>query len=449
MNILKKILSIYKNAHFQSLFGNGLMAVIGMLLTAVLYRSLTIIEISIYLFIFNVNGFMDSLRGGFLTITFIKFYAGEKKERAEKVAGACWALGIATAALAVIINIPTFFIANYFSDPSVVLTLKYFCIIPLVTLPSFMANCVVQAYKRFDQLLIIRLLSQGSFLLVVVILIITKNVTLNNILIVYVGSNLLASVCSLSFKWTKILSLKFADWETVKEMFHFGKYAMGTNISSSLFGFTNILILKFLIGEGAIAIYNLASKLLQIIEIPLLSFAASGMPILASHYNSGEKKEMIHALQKLIGMLTIVFIPVALVAIIFAEPIIQLVGGAGYVHNEAPNLFRIFLVLSLFGPADRYFALALDVIHQPKLNFYKIWIMLIVNVIAVFIGINIYHSIYTIGFALLFPNLVAVIMTYYPLNKFYNFKFWDIYIVGYQEVMLFLKQFKKSVFSRA
>lgn len=424
------------------------MSVIGMLSLALLYRNLSIEDIGIYIFILTVNGVMETLRGGFLTITFIKFYSGTTADRALKIAGSSWFLGIAVTALAIVVNIPAFFIADLFTDKGLILSLKYFCVIPILSLPSFMANCVVQSYLRFDRLLILRAISQGGFLVAIFILILVNKVSLVSVLLVYAGSNLLSSVCVLLFGWTKIKTLKYADKETVLELFHFGKYAMGTNINLSLFSVTSTFIINFLIGPAALAMYNLAGKLIQIIEIPLLSFAATGMPILSTHYNNGKIDEMMYSLKKLIGMLTIALIPFVVISLLFAEPIIQLLGGKSYVNTEAPNLYRMFIVMSLLYPIDRFFALAIDVIHLPKVNFYKILVMVATFVIAVFIGINIYKSIYSIAIASLFPGLVAVAMTYYPLNKFRKISISDIYVTGYKEVIIFIKQFAKNTFSK-
>lgn len=444
--MLNKLISIYKNVHFQSLFGNGLMAAIGMLSLAMLYRYLSIEEIGIYIFILTVNGIMETLRGGFLTITFIKFYSGTAGEQANRIAGSAWFLGIAVTVLALLINIPSYFISGFFDDKGLILSLQFFSIIPIVSLPSFMANCVVQSNMRFDRLLILRLLSQGSFLLVMFVLIYLDNVSLTSVLLTYAGSNLLSSLCVLIFGWTKIGLLKYADKATVMELFHFGKYAMGTNINLSLFGVTSTFIINFLIGPAALAMYNLAGKLLQIIEIPLLSFAATGMPILSTHYNNGKKEEMMYTLKKLIGMLTMALIPFVIISLIFAEPIIQLLGGKAYVDTEAPNLYRMFMLMALLSPIDRFFALALDVIHLPKINFYKILVMVAVFVVTVFIGMSLYKSIYTIAIASLFPGIVAVVMTYYPLNNFMKINILDIYIVGYKETLAFIKQSFLSVF---
>lgn len=448
LKLIKKLLLVFKNIHFLSLFGNGMMAVFGMVTLAILYRKLPVVEMGVYIFVMAILGLIDTLRAGFLTITFIKFYSGTDQQRAEAVAGACWVIGLAITGVSVVVNIPTYFLAGFVSNQGLFLFLKYFSIISVITLPSFMANCVVQADKRFDKLLWHKIMTQGSFTLSIFLLAYFEKITLNSVLLAYAVSNLLASIILLALKWTMISSVKHADKATVLELFHFGKYSMGTNIGSNLFSVTNTFVINFFIGPAALAIFNLGGKLLQVIEIPLLSFAATGMPILSSHYNNGEKSEMMYTLKKMIGMMTIVMVPVTILSIIFAEPIISLLGGKGYSHNEAPNLFRIFMAFGLLYPADRFFALALDVIHQPKINFYKILVMLVVNILAVVIGIRIYHSVYSIAIAGLFPLVVAIIMTYAPLNKYLKFSFWSMYVIGYKEVMIFIKKMDMKILKR-
>ena len=50
-----------------------------------------------------------------------------------------------------------------------------------------------------------------------------------------------------------------------------------------------------------------------------------------------------------------------------------------------------------------------------------------VNVIAVFVGTSIYHSVYSIAIASIAPTIVAIVMTYHPLNNYLKFNFFSIY----------------------
>lgn len=449
LRTIKKLLSIFKNMHFQSLLGNAMMSGFGMITLAILYRGLSVNDIGIYIFFLAAIGLIDTLRAGFLTITFVKFYTGTEKERAETIAGSAWVIALLINLFLIVLNIPAYFISFHVSNEGLALFLKYFSLISVISLPSFMANCVVQADKRFDLLLWLRVMTQGSFTLIVFLLAFFDKLTLVTVIGGFCASYLISGILVLSLKWTMIGSIVKANRATVLELFHFGKYSMGTNIGSNLFGVTNTFIINFLIGPAALAMYNLGGKLTQLIEIPLASVGASGMPILSGYYNREQKEEMMYTLKKLIGMITIALVPIVVLSLIFAEPIISLIAGKEYVKNETPNLFRMFMVIALLYPADRFFALALDVIHKPKVNFYKIIVMLIVNISTVFLGMAIYHSIYSIAFASVFTTLIAIIMAYYPLYNYAKFSFWSMFVIGYKEIIVFLKQLNRSFLAKS
>ena len=144
-------------------------------------------------------------------------------------------------------------------------------------------------------------------------------------------------------------------------------------------------------------------------------------------------------MKKMIGMLTIPLVFVAIFSIIFAEPIIAIIGGERFVHTEAPNLFRLFMTMSIFYPADRFSALALDVIHKPQINFFKIIVMLTINLVADYVGVSLVKSIYSIALTNILPILAAIIISYIPLNKYYKFNFWSIYSVGYHELKVLIR----------
>jgi O-antigen/teichoic acid export membrane protein len=216
-------------------------------------------------------------------------------------------------------------------------------------------------------------------------------------------------------------------------------------MSSNLFRVTDTFFINFFLGPGALAMYNLGGRLIQLVEIPLQSFVASGMPNLSSFYNNGQNDSMMYVMKKMVGMLTLAILVLAVFSVIFATPIITLIGGSQYSHSVAPNLFRLFIVFAVLYPTDRFFALTLDIIHKPEINFYKILVALGVNFICDVVGVTFFKSIYEIALPNIFPVAVAIIMGYIPLNKYYKFSFWNTYIVGYNESVLFIKQLWSSL----
>ena len=446
MSIFKKLSQNYNNIHLQSLLGNGVMAIFSMGTIVILYRALSLKELGIYVFFMTLLGLIDALRAGFLTTSFIKFYSGTSKTRSRQVAGSAWGLAIIITGACVLVNSIGLLFSSYINNQGLFFFIKYFTFISLATLPWFMANLVVQGEKRFDRLLWMRLINQIVFTGAIFILILLKKSTLDLIFTCYIVSNIVGSLATLVLGWTRFTSIKYYNKATVAEIFHFGKYSMGTSLSANLFHVTDTFFINFFLGPAALAIYNLAGKLLQIVEIPLLSFAASSMPELSSHYNNNRRLDMVSLMMKLVGMLSILIFIIALVSNIFAEPMIKLLGGEKYLGTEAPNLFRILMTVAILYPAERFFALTLDVIHKPKVNFYKILVMLTVNLAGDYIGVAVFKSIYFIALVNFLPMIVSITIAYYSLNRYIKFGFWNAYVIGYNEIMQFIRVrvFKKE-----
>jgi O-antigen/teichoic acid export membrane protein len=420
-----------KNKHFLSFAGNGIMSVLGMLNMILLYRALSVANIGMWVFFLSILLLVDTFRSGFLTTAFIKFYAGATSDRRAEVVGSAWFVaGSITMALA-LINLMLIPFLDYIENPSVVFFVEWFGIIYLASLPSFLASCVVQGEQRFDRLLYIRFFSQGFFILFVMIMAITGTATLELIIYAYLTSALLTSLFTLIMGWSRIGTLKNRTKTGIRELFNFGKYSVGTTLSSNLFGTSNTMIINFMLGPSALAVYNLGQRLMEIVEIPLRSFAATGMPELSAAYNAGDKHQVIETMKKYIGLITFALAPACLAAVLLADLAITIIGGAKYLDTEAANIMRILMLSSLLYPLDRFFALTLDVIHKPHLNFVKVLVMLTVSVLASFTGIYFTNSVYGVALGGVFPILIGIGIAFWGLKRYLPFSILSIYEAGY------------------
>jgi O-antigen/teichoic acid export membrane protein len=430
-----KLLQKLKNKHFLSLAGNGVMSVLGMLNMIILYRALPVANIGMWVFFLSILLLVDTFRSGFLTTAFIKFYAGSSDSRKLEITGSAWFVGGAITLILCGLNIPAYFLLPYLENPSLALFVEWFGIIYLASLPSFLASCIVQAEQRFDQLLCIRFLSQGIFIILVIVMAFTKTASLQNIIYAYLGGAALTSLFTILIGWAKVSWFQHRTSSGIKEIYDFGKYSVGTTLSSNLFGTSNTMIINFMLGPSALAIFNLGQRLMEIIEIPLRSFAATGMPELSAAYNSGNKKSVIDIMKKYTGLITLLLVPACIGIVVLADVAIFIIGGNKYVNTEAANIMRLFMTFALLYPMDRFFALTIDVIHQPKINFIKVLIMLAASVASSFIGILITGSVYGVAVAGVVPTLIGVLIGYWGLNRFYPFKITDVMVTGYQEAM--------------
>lgn len=446
--MLSQLLQKLKNKHFLSLAGNGIMSVLGMLTMILLYRALSVTDIGLWVFFLSTLLFVDTFRSGFITTAFIKFYAGADPKRSTEVVGSAWVIAIAITSVMILLDAVAYLFVDYISSPSILLLIKWFSVTFSVSLPTFIASCVVQGEQRFDRLLVLRLVTQGSYIVSIIFLILLGLTSLENILYAYIASAFLASLFSLVVGWARIGSIRFRTPACVHELFHFGKYSVGTTLSSNFLGTSNTFVINFMIGPEALAVYNLGQRLIELVEIPLRSFAATGMPELAAAYNLGKKEQVISTMQRYISLITMALVPVCLTGIVFADIAIEIIGGEKYLTTEAANILRILLVISLLYPLDRFLALTLDVIHQPRINFIKVIIMLVTSVIVTFLGVYATGSVYAVAVAIVIPTVIGIGIGYWGMNQYSSFGLMDIFQMSYFNSLQIVQEYRLKIQGR-
>ncbi|TAE16031.1 MAG: lipopolysaccharide biosynthesis protein [Bacteroidetes bacterium] len=443
--MLVKLLQKLQNKHFLSLAGNGIMAILSVVTVAILYRNLTPNDIGSWVVFQTAYVLVDTFRTGFLQTALINFYAGAQEARAKEVVGSTWYLGIVITGISLVVSVPGWLLLPYITNEGLYVTVQWFFATFFCTLPVVMATWVLQAEHRFDRILYVRLVNQGSFIIMVLILIYLNKINIQWVMFVNVLGCFFTLLLVMLNGWAKLPTLVHKTKAGITEIFHFGKYSVGTTISANLLRSSDTFIINALLGPAAVAIYNLPQRLLEIIEIPLRSFLATGMPEIAAAENMGDKVLLRNTLYKYAGILTILIIPVSIGAVILADVGVGLLGGSKYLQTEAANLFRIFMVFAFLFPIDRFVGITLDVVKQPKLNFIKVLLMLVVNVIGDFTAIYFMKSVYGVAVASIPTFVVGVCFGYFSLRKFLPITFSKFFSVGYVETKILLqKTLRKS-----
>jgi len=445
--IFSKILNKLNNKHFLSLAGNGSMAVLSVVTYAILYRFLSADDMGNWIFFQFAFILVDSFRTGFLQTGLIKFYAGAEQSRRTEVAGSGWYIAIIITVAFAILNVPALLAMRYFTDTGVHLFLKWCTISLFLTLPFNVTFWILQAEERFDRILILRIVNQGVFIVLLLIAFFSVKLTIETIIYLFLISSLITSTVSIILGWSRIATVFKKNAETVKSLFHFGKYSVGTYICSGLLRSSDVFIIKFLLGPSAIAVYNLPQRLGEIIEIPLRSFVSTAMPAMSAAYNENNKDKVLYIMKKYTGTITMFLIPVIIAMLVFADVMVMLIGGGKYVGTESANIFRIFMLFALLAPIERFPGITLDIIHKPELNLLKVVASLIVNVIADIIFIKLIGNIYGAAIASFFTLLFSVAFGYFSLRKYLPFRINGIMKLGYYEFKMIVSGFIRKAFN--
>jgi O-antigen/teichoic acid export membrane protein len=433
-------LSDLHNKHFLSLAGSAIPQVLSTITAGLLYRFLNMSDLGIYYIFITVYTLGDAVRNGFLQMGTIKFYAGTERERAKNVLGSVWYLALLLTGLLMALDAGAMFFLSHIHNKVTIVCIQWFGVTFISSLPFTIMYWILYADQKYGKVLWLQLINNGSMILYLVVLAITKKLTLESLLWCNLLTNCLASIVGLFWKLASVNVIVYRTKECTRELIDFGKFSLASTVTSKLLGSTDTFIINFMLGPAAVAIYNIPVRLMQIVEILLRSFVTTGVSAMAAAYNNNKIQYLVHLINKYIGILTLVFIPFTIAALLFSNVATYILAGSKYSGTEAANIFRILMVLALLYPLERFSGITLDIIHKPKINFYKVLIMFAVSMVADYLGISIFHSIYGIAFAAFFVILSGLFYAKFQINKDIRFSFSDIAVTGYTEAKALWKK---------
>lgn len=157
------------------------------------------------------------------------------------------------------------------------------------------------------------------------------------------------------------------DWNWARRLFNFGKYVLGTNFSSMLFNKLDIMMVGAFLNPMAVALYNVASRITNYMEVPMSGIAQVAYPRITAANKASGKDEVALLYERMVGLLLALLLPMAILVFGLARPIVVLLAGEAY--EDAAPLLNILVVALLAKPWGRLFGVTLDAIGRPRLNF--------------------------------------------------------------------------------
>ena len=437
---MKGLISLLKSKSFISLLGNGVSALLGLLSFALLARYTSKQEFGIWIIFLTIYGIFDTLRTGMVLNAFIKNYtqAVDNKER-HQVIGSSWQLSIyVNFAYAVIIAFiyAIFFFYNIL--PNYHSFFFWLLIISVFSLPFNFATWLLNAELHIFQMSLARIYNQMLFIVLAIVLLFYFSFDkIVSILIAYSLAQLLTTIICIIKGWTGIQYYKNRTKAGLQDLFQFGKFSMGTLVGSNLLkGSDSFLIGKFL-GTVAVATYNVPSRVVDVFDLVIRSFAITNMPALSTIYASGNMVLLKKEFERKTGFLFLLLFPLSIISFVFAEPIVIVLAGNQY--KDAALLLKLFSIYTALTPIDKLSGVMLDIINKPRLNFIKVILMLSVNVIGDVVCLYFFGTLESVAIVSTFTFATGVIYGMYLLNKHIEVSFLNVFKLGFQEFVFKFK----------
>jgi O-antigen/teichoic acid export membrane protein len=201
----------------------------------------------------------------------------------------------------------------------------------------------------------------------------------------------------------------------IRRLLSFGKHVAGTNAFSLLFQKADLWMIGYFLDAKAVALFLLATKVIQYIDLPLSALSQMIYPRLAATDRSKDTIQLNFELARGILLLFALILPGVLLVLMFSDSIILLLSTGQYL--EAAPLIILLSLASLAKPWGRVLGMALDATGKPQINLHMLAISLIINVVGNAILIPIYGVIGA-AFATSMSTVLTIVIGQIRIRKY-------------------------------
>lgn len=271
----------------------------------------------------------------------------------------------------------TFFTQNIFGMSTMPKLAAWFVVGTLLQSTLRLSEAVQIAHRDFKGIFAANLLNGGLPFVFTLIFVVTQTpITLMMLLFFqFIGASMgLFFVFLFRKKYFQLGNFSRKWWN---ELVNFGKYVAGTNLFSQIFQRLDTLLIGALLTPSVVAIYNVATRLNNLLDLPINSLALAEYPRITQAHAKGE--DLAQTYTKSVAKLIAVQLPMSLLMILLAPLAVQILAGNKYV--EAVPLVQLLALAGLVKPWGRVLGITLDAIGKPQRNFILLLLSLVINLI--------------------------------------------------------------------
>jgi lipopolysaccharide exporter len=384
-------------------------------------------QIGVWVLFTSVTAILEMIRHGFIRNPFITHLVSAEEADKKTVITTSLvlhcALGLFTSILLLVGAIP---LSQFWDAPGLDKLFLLYALNNLVFIPFLHFEYLQTAKSNFKAIFVsnfFRMAVLGAYITIMYFF--NRRTTLVELAIV---QNIATATGSfVAYLYVKDLAKIFSrvDWKLFRELFHFGKYTFGTNISSMVMKSTDTWMIGRLISPAAVAIYNPALRLSNLVEVPTLTISNIVFPHIHQKMKDHGKQGVRDIYVKSVSLILAAMAPMVIPLYCFAETIITLIFGIEYI--ESAPILRITIFYSLIIPFNRQFGTVMDGLKNPKLNFYLLLMVAVLNVVFNYIFLSMFGLIGSaygtlLSYAIVFVLNQIILYRMYDINTFKVFE---------------------------
>ncbi|MFT4739249.1 MAG: lipopolysaccharide exporter [Sediminicola sp.] len=404
-----------------------------------LVRTLSTESYGAWMLFISLATLLETARNGFFKNPLIRFSNISPPEDVKQLEGSSLLMNLLfSVALAIVLALIASPLANAWQSPSLIPLIYIFIPTSFILAFFFHFDYVQRANAQFYGPFLAYFFKNGSLFIAVAIHFIWR-IDLDIILLAYYygGSALFGTIVSyLTARkvYQFSLSAKKAVW---LQLFSYGKYTLGTNLSAVLLRNIDIWMIGWYINPASVAIYNVAIRVANLFEVPSMALASVLFPEAVKRAEKEGTNAIKQLYEKSVAVILIFSVPFVVGVLLFSEEIVVLIAGEAYI--ESAIILNITMLYGLLVPFNKQMGVVLDAVGKAKTNMIFVLRNAIINVILNSIFIPIW-GITGAAFATLSTMLIVLFINQIYLKKNFQIELKGLFInyVGYHKKLILL-----------
>ncbi len=398
--------------------------VCNLLIFTILARTLGRTEYGVWGLFTTISATLFTARTSLIRNGFIRFMNQTGKDENKHLQASAFVLSLSITiffAIIFLIFAPT--IADLLNAPGLEVMLRWYAFTMFLTTISSQSEMSLTAHLQFKYVTYMYLLRQ-TFLVSVIALYWAFDLKLTPAIlsIIYMCSIAVGMVAGFIFS-RNILRLSFQNYRKwLPQLWGFGKFVFGTNVSAQLFRSADGFITSALISPAVSGLYNASNRISNLVDMPsnVLADVAFAKAVRIDNKNSAAVKNMY---EKTTGAIIVFSIPALVFVLLFAEYILYFLAGPAFV--DAAPILRITAFFGFILPFLKQYGTIMDATGYPNINFQTNLLSCVLNIIFNVIGI---HFLGFLGAAIgtATTYFITFCVTQRILNKKFGISFFQV-----------------------
>lgn len=412
-------------------------------------------EIGVWSLFISVTSVLELLRNGFIRNPMITHLvsASTEQDRA-RVVTASWVLhGILVLITSLLMLGAAVPLSNFWNAADMDMLFYIYIVRGIVLIPCLQFEYLQQSQMNFKAIFmanLARLAPTGLYLMYKFVEVVLLNRGTAPTLVDISISQLVSAVISLwvGHYYLRGTTLIYPEinWKTVIGLSNFGKYTMGTTISSMFIKNTDSWMIGRMISTDGVASYNPALRISNLIEVPTLAVASLVFPQVNKKMKEGGNEGVEDVYVKSVSVILAMMLPFVIPMYFMADFIIRIIFTSNYM--EAAPILQVTLFFTLIIPFNRQFGTVMDALKRPKINFYLLVMMGVLNVIFNYFLIGKYGPIGA-AYGTLFSYIIIFILNQIILKKLYGIDTFKVFPAIFNWYRTIWNMGMKIVFKKA